>query len=144
MPNQESVNLNVKFGPQPGQGWTEVIAANGQVYAFKYSGGANNNGGLETQVGQGTATINVSLSTDNRYSISDVVFTGDGNNQLTRSIGSTSAATITDINTVAETADYCVVVADSVGNTTILCDPMIKNDPKTPMAMMAQPRIVHS
>jgi hypothetical protein len=139
----ESVNLMVQPGSQNGNGWTNVSAANGQPYAFKYTGGENNNGGLKTKVGDGTATLNVNLSTDNRYSINDITFTGDTGNQLTRTLG-TPTSTITDQNTVAETADYCVVVTDSIGNTTISCDPMIKNDPKNPMPMaLMSGRIVH-
>ncbi|NUS61753.1 MAG: hypothetical protein HOQ01_12470 [Lysobacter sp.] len=136
----ENVNLLVQPGSQNGSGWTNVNAANGQPYAFKYTGGDNNNGGLKTKVGDGAATINLNLSTDDRYTISDITFTNDGGNQLTRTM-QTGTATITDQNTVAETADYCVVVADSIGNTTIPCDPMIKNDPKNPP--MATYRIVH-
>jgi hypothetical protein len=136
----ENVNLMVQPGSQNGNGWTNVNAANGQPYAFKYTGGHNNNGGLKTKVGDGTATLNLNLSTDDRYTISDVTFTNDTGNQLTRTM-QTGTATITDLNTVAETADYCVLVADSMGNTTIPCDPMIKNDPKNPP--MAMYRIVH-
>jgi hypothetical protein len=147
MPKQESVNLNVQPGANNGQGWVNVLATNGQPYAFKYTGGNNDNGGLETMVGDGTATISVSLNgNNNRYSIADVAFTGDTNNQLSRTY-SAQSATITDINTVAETADYAVVVEDSNVHTTIICDPMIKNDPKNPpmMAMdeLPPPRIVH-
>lgn len=136
MPQQESVNLNVQPGPNNGAGWVNVLATNGQPYAFKYTGGKNNNGGLETTVGDGTATISLSLNgNNNRYSILDVAFTGDDKNQLSRTY-SAQSATITDINTMSETADYAVVVEDSNVHTTIICDPMIKNDP-TP------PRIVH-
>jgi hypothetical protein len=145
MPKQESVNLNVQPGANNGRGWVNVLATNGQPYSFKYSGGKNDNGGLETMVGDGIATINVNLQGNrNRYSILDVSFSGDDYNQLSRTYSGQNA-TITDINTVAETADYAVVVEDSNVHTTIICDPMIKNDPKNPpMAdAMARPRIVH-
>jgi hypothetical protein len=143
MPKQASVNLNVQPGPNNGTGWVNVLATNGQPYAFKYTGGDRDNGSLETMVGDGTATINVNLQgNNNRYSIYDVSFSGDSNNQLSRTFSGQNA-TITDINTVAETADYAVIVEDSNVHTTIVCDPMIKNDPKDPPMAMAMPRIVH-
>ena len=146
MPKQESVNLNVQPGSNNGQGWVNVNAANGQPYSFKYTGGDYGNGGLETMVGQGTATLVVSLSgSNNRYSMSGVQFTDDPNEQLS-AWGDSNSITITDINTGELNGDYAITVLDSNVNTTIVCDPMIKNDPKNPPQMdmdVAIPRLVH-
>jgi hypothetical protein len=130
MAKVESVTLKLKPGTK--KGWQHVNASNGQPYSFKYTGGHEDRGGLKTRIGDGEATINVSLDTGNRYGISDVTFQYDTNNQLSRTY-TTDTAAITDVNTIVETADYCVVVQDAnAGNATIVCDPMISNDPRGP------------
>ena len=132
-----NANLMVQSGTQNGNGWINVNASNGQPYSFKYTGGANNNGGMDNTTGSGAATLTVGLNSnnDNRYSISGVSFSGPISSQLTGSYTS-SQASILDQNTADGDGDYCVVVSDSqAGGATIPCDPIIKNDP---------PRISHS
>ena len=73
----ETVTLKLKPGSSTGSGWNNTTASNGQPYAFKYSGGHDDTGGLETKVGDGQATINLSVDTDNRYSIFGVNFVSD-------------------------------------------------------------------
>ena len=129
-------DVTLKLKPCTKEGWEHVNASNGQPYSFKYTGGHEYRGGLKTHIGDGEATINLSLDTGNRFGIPDVTFQYDTNNQLSRTY-TTDTAVITDQNTVVETADYCVVVQDAnAGNATIVCDPMISNDPRGP-------RIVH-
>jgi hypothetical protein len=134
MATNETVQLKLEPGTKKGNGWTTVIAPNTQQpYSFKYTGGYKDRGGLKTHVGDGSATINVSLDTDNRYSVSDVTFRDDDTPpQLSRSFTPTTAA-ITDLNTARLDADYCVMVLDSTNGSMIPCDPMIANDPKHPM-----------
>ena len=139
MPN-ESVNLNVQPGSNNGNGWVTVTAPNTQQqYSFKYTGGDQDRGGLKTKIGDGSATINVSLNDNSRYSVTGVTFTGDTTPPQLTSTHSTDAAAVTDLNTVQLAADYCVMVLDSTNGSLIPCDPMIHNDPKNPM-----PRIQHN
>ena len=82
MSKNETVTLKVKPGDTSGNGWTSTTASNGQPYSFKYSGGENGNGGLKTKVGDGQATIALSVDTDNRYSLFGVNFVQDNSHQL--------------------------------------------------------------
>jgi hypothetical protein len=134
MATNETVQLKLEPGTKKGNGWTTVTAPNTQqTYSFKYTGGYKDRGGLKTHVGDGSATINVNLDTDNRYSVNDVTFRDDDTPpQLSRSFTPTTAA-ITDLNTAKLDADYCVMVLDSTNGSMIPCDPMIANDPKHPM-----------
>ena len=138
--SNENVNLNVQPGSNSGNGWITVTAPNTQQqYSFKYTGGDQNNGGLKTKVGDGAATINVSLNGNNRYSVNGVTFTGDITPPQLSSSYSTDNAAVTDLNTAQLNADYCVLVLDSTNGSVIPCDPMIANDPRNPA-----PRIQHA
>jgi hypothetical protein len=140
MAKNESVTLDLKVGPASGTGWHETKPVNGQVYSFKYKGGHNDDGGLKTTVGEGTATIALTLDTDDRYSLDSVCFASDVNNQLSWSPTNASSGTITDINSLPEDAHYTVYVIDSQNpGGKIECDPMIHNDPKGGTA-----RILHT
>ncbi len=139
MPN-ESVNLNVQPGSNNGNGWVTVTAPNTQMqYSFKYTGGNQNNGGLKTKVGEGAATISVSLNGNNRYSVNGVGFTNDITPPQLSGSYTTDNAAVTDLNTAPLNADYCVSVLDSTNGSIIPCDPMISNDPRKTV-----PRIQHS
>jgi hypothetical protein len=144
MSKNETVTLKIKPGANAGNGWTQTTASNGQSYLFKYSGGENDNGGLKTKVGDGQATIALTLDTDNRYSINSMNFYQDTQHQLSwlPTAGSQSSGTITDLNSQPENTDYIAVVIDAqANNATIYCDPMIQNEPRGPMPM---PRIMHA
>lgn len=136
MPNNERVTLKVKPGAASGQGWTTTTASNGQPYSFKYSGGHDDNGGMKTKVGDGTATIALNVDAEGRYGLSNVQFKDDAYSQLSWSPSpDMESGTITDINTQVETAHYTTLVSDAQnGNTIIPCDPMIGNDPRGPCA----------
>lgn len=124
MPN---ANLQVQPGQTPG--WHQVQASNNQWYSYQYTGGSDNQGGLEVTVGSGATTLHVDLETDNhRYSVSSVSL-NDPNNQLSEN-HSTNNVNIIDKNDTQENGSYAITVADSqAGNATIYCDPMIKNVP---------------
>ena len=133
MSKHENVTLKVKPGATHGNGWHHVTASNGQMYSFKYSGGYQDKGGLKTKVGDGAASIDVHVDTDQRYSIDQVHFTDDAYHQLSWVPESASSGVITDVNTQSEDADYAVIVADAqAGGATIPCDPMIQNEPRGP------------
>jgi hypothetical protein len=137
MPKQESVNLNVQPGTNTGNGWIPVNAKNGDPYSFKYTGGDNGLGGMESVTGQGPSTLVVTLNgNNNRYSVTACGFSGDEYGQLSGTFGSGgNMVTIVDANTQYLNGDYSITVRDANANTTIECDPMIKNDPP--------PRLVH-
>ncbi|KGQ18351.1 hypothetical protein LF41_1350 [Lysobacter dokdonensis DS-58] len=143
MAKTETVQLKLQPGAKNGNGWNTITAPNTQqVYSFKYTGGDKDNGGLKTTVGDGTATLNLNLDTDNRYSVNNVTFRDDDNPpQLSRTFTS-STAVITDQNTANLSADYCVMVLDSTNGSMIPCDPIIANDPKHGTVLMAH-RITH-
>jgi len=144
MAKNETVTLKIKPGATSGGGWQNTVASNGQTYSFKYTGGENDNGGLKTKVGDGAASIALSVDTDNRYAINNVTFTADAYNQLTwrPTAGSNASGAILDANTEAENADYAVLVIDAQANgATIPCDPMIQNEPRGPTT---QGRIQHT
>ena len=143
MAKNETVQLKLQPGTNNGNGWNTVTAPNTQqVYSFKYTGGHEDRGGLKTHIGDGTATLNLTLDTDNRYSVTDVTFRDDDTPpQLSRTF-TTSSAAITDLNTQQLNADYCVMVLDSTNGSQIPCDPIIANDPKHGAMAMA-PRITH-
>jgi len=126
----ETVRLKVRPTASNGGGWTTVTASNGAPYSFKYSGGHMDNGGLQTKVGDGPATIEISLDTDDRYAIETVQFTGQIKAQL-RWQGDASQGEITDDNVAEGSAHYGVVVIDAQdGNARFTCDPMISNLPR--------------
>jgi hypothetical protein len=134
MPNNNA-SLDVRNFASNEPGWTNVQAPNGQTYSYAYSGGTDGVGGYETRVGNGVQTINVNVAADPRYDIQGVTFPGDIQNQLTWH-GSARAGVITDVNTQAEQAHYCVTITDTQANTTFNCDPMISNDPRGPTAQI--------
>ena len=126
----ETVKLKVRPTASNGGGWTTVTASNGAPYSFKYSGGHMDTGGLQTKVGDGPATIAISLDTDDRYAIEAVQFTGQIKSQL-RWQGDASEGEITDDNVAEGSAHYGVVVIDTQdGNARFTCDPMISNLPR--------------
>jgi len=128
MPNTNAT-LDVRNFPSNGNdGYKNTTATNNAVYSYKYSGGTDSAGGMEVQVGQGVATLNLSLDSDNRYSIDDVKFKDDPNNQLTWRGNAPTTGVITDANTAVETAKYKVIVADSTASCTFPCDPQIDNE----------------
>ena len=126
----ETVRLKVRPTASSGGGWTTVTASNGASYSFKYSGGHMDSGGLQTKVGDGPATIEISLDTDDRYAIETVEFSGQIKAQL-RWQGNASDGEISDDNVAEGSAHYGVVVIDTQdGNARLVCDPMISNLPR--------------
>jgi hypothetical protein len=128
MPNTNAT-LDVRNSASSGSdGYTNTTASNNAVYSYKYSGGTDGAGGLETRVGHGVATLNLSLTSDPRYSINGVTFTDDPNSQLTWRGNAATSGVITDANTAEETAHYSTTIADSTAGCTFPCDPMVDNE----------------
>lgn len=133
--NPTSVTLDVRDFATNGDGWTNVTAANGATYSYKYTGGNRlaNNGSVEFSRGGGNAavTVNFATTTDTRYRFSGdcIAFTGDNANQLSTRGNAPRTRVINDTCTVQINAHYKVTVTDTTANTTIPCDPMIVNVP---------------
>jgi hypothetical protein len=130
MSTTENVRLAVRPGASNGQGWENTQGSNGAPYSFKYQGGHANTGGLRTSRGEGAATLNLSLDSDDRYTISDVQFRDDTQQQLSWRKMTAVTGAITFANTQDETAYYTVNVIDAQGDIVVPCDPMISNEPK--------------
>ena len=131
-----NATLDVRNFPSNGSdGYTNTTASNNAVYSYKYSGGTDNAGGMQTKVGNGVATLNLSLDSDNRYSIDNVSFKDDPQNQLAWRGNAPTTGVITDANTAVETAHYKVKVADATASCTFDCDPMVDNT-RGPMGLI--------
>jgi len=127
MPGNPTITLDVRnWGSNGSDGYTSTTASNGATYSYRYSGGTGN-GGDVTFTTRGRVTIVVQLQSDSRYTIENVGFTGDSNNQLSWINHAPTTATIQNLNTIVQTANYKVTVNDSVAHCTIPCDPMIIN-----------------
>ena len=123
-----NANLDVRNFPSTGSdGYTDTTASNNAVYSYRYTGGSDQAGGLRAQVGQGTATLNLSLDSDARYTIDAVTF-DDPKSQLSWRGNAPRNGVLTDSNTDEEEGHYYVQVRDSVANCTVPCDPMVVNE----------------
>ena len=130
MPGNSSTNasLDVRNFPSNGSdGYTDTTASNNAIYSYRYTGGSDGAGGLRAQVGQGTATLNLSLDADPRYTIDHVTF-DDPKSQLSWRGNAPRNGVLTDSNTDEESAHYYVSVRDATANCTIPCDPMVVNE----------------
>ena len=129
MPGNPTIDLDVRNFPSNGNdGYTNTTASNGATYSYRYTGG-DNNGGNVTFTTRGRVTIVLQLQSDPRYTINSVGFTGDTNNQLSLESNphAQTHATIQNLNSVVQTANYKVTVTDSTANCTAPCDPQIIN-----------------
>ncbi len=126
-----TVNLDVRNWASSGSdGYTNTNASNNAVYCYMYTGGTDGHGAIEETADAGTGTITVTVGTDPRYKISDITFTGDIQNQLTRLlVPNSNIATIADSDTSSGDGYYSVVVGDTTANCTFACDPPIKHKP---------------
>ncbi len=127
MPNNvdRNVSLDVRnFASIPP--YINVIGSNGLAYSYCYTGGDDGQGGATFQRGGGQGKVNVRLECDQRYTISQVNFSGDGANDFTYTPGPRNTV-IRDTANDPETVKYSVVINDSVANCTVTCDPQIIN-----------------
>ena len=127
MPNNVTINLDVRNSASSGDGYINVLASNGQTYSYKYSGGNGAGGGGNAEFnGRGSANVVVQLHSDQRYTISNVTF-NDPNNQLSWINHAPTTATIHNQNSVVQSAYYEIFVFDSNAGATVPCDPQIIN-----------------
>lgn len=136
MPNNPtSVTLDVRNSASNGDGWTNVSAANGATYSYKYVGGNqnSNDGKVVFGVGGGNAavTLNFASTTDTRYQFGSnaVSFQNDPNGQLSTQGNAPRTRVINDSCSDNLDGTYKVTVTDTTANTTIPCDPVIQNQP---------------
>jgi hypothetical protein len=90
----------------------------------QYTGGDNSAGDVTFHVG---TKASVALHVSGGYTIDDIRFASDPNNQLSVPTPSGSTAVIQDKNTVAQEATYKVTVKGPDG-ASIPCDPKIINN----------------
>ncbi|WP_139351281.1 hypothetical protein [Rhodanobacter sp. B05] len=121
--------------------WTNISAANGSPYSYQYSGGNDHDqdspqghiphGHVKHAVGHGAATIEVQLRCDPRYVFDQVSFDGNDQGQLAwqRQGTDPKSRTITNQCTHATTTHYKIKIRDTTANTTLDCDPVIRNVP---------------
>jgi hypothetical protein len=134
MPNNPTnTTLDVRNSPTDGGGWTNVQAANGATYSYLYTGGnqPGNNGAMIFGVGGGNAAITLTFAstTDTRYQFQSISFVNDPNQQLSTQGNAPRTRVINDSCTAELDGSYKVLVVDTTANTTIPCDPTIKNGP---------------
>jgi hypothetical protein len=133
--NPTSVTLDVRNSSSNGGGWVNVTAANGAPYSYLYTGGnqPGNNGSVFFGVGGGNAavTLGFASSTDNRYQfVGDAVsFQNDTQSQLSTHGNAGRTRVINDSCNAQLDGSFKVLVTDTTANTTIACDPVIKNQP---------------
>lgn len=128
MPN---VTLDVRNSPSNGSdGYTNTTASNGTIYSYLYGGGSDGHGNMDETANGGSATFTVTVGSDPRYQISNVVFNGDIEGQLSWQQGAApTSASISDSDTSSGSGTYCVTVSDTTANCTLPCDPTITNRP---------------
>lgn len=136
MPNNPtSVTLDVRNSASNGGGWINVNAANGAPYSYLYTGGnqPDNNGTTILGIGGGNAAITLGFAstTDARYQFngSAITFQNDPNSQLSTQGNANRTRVINDRCSAELDGSFKVVVTDTTANTTIACDPAVKNQP---------------
>ena len=126
--NNNNASLDVRNFPSNGSdGYTDTTASNNAIYSYRYTGGSDQAGGLRAQVGQGTATLNLSLDSDARYTIDAVTF-DDPKSQLSWRGNAPRNGVLTDRNSAPGNGHYHVLVRDTAAGCTVPCDPMICNE----------------
>lgn len=142
-----NVTLDVRNFPSNGSdGYTNTTASNNAVYSYQYGGGSDGHGNVDETATTGSATITIAMNSDPRYQITNVVFSGDIENQLSSppvGPGATSVV-ITDSDSSTGSGYYSITVSDTTAGCTFPCDPEVTNKPKPPMEQArpgAQPRV---
>ena len=130
MPSPINVSLDVRnFSSGGSDGYTDVAASNGATYSYKYSGGSDGHGNVRVTVGMGQAAINVTVGSDQRYSITNVTFNPADSQFSWHAGGNAKVAVIIDTASSLASVKYTVIVTDSTAHCTVPCDPIIQNIP---------------
>lgn len=127
-PIAPNITLDVHNYPSNGSdGYINTTASNGAIYSYRYTGGENGGGDVVFHT-RGRVTVNVSLSNDSDYSIEDVSFRGDTNDQLSwlTNQGGPTTAVIQDVNDTVQDARYKITVRGD-DDVTVPCDPIMAN-----------------
>lgn len=120
------VKLDIRnFSMPPNSGWTNVTAANGAEYSYKYSGGSDGRGNATVSIPN--QVIEVDLICDQRYHVDKVTLT-DPDGDITES-HTTRSVTFTDNDAdKSYSVYYSITILDTSANTTFGCDPTIHNE----------------
>jgi hypothetical protein len=124
------VSLDVRNSSSGGRdGYTDVVASNGNTYSYKYTGGSDGHGNVNVNVGRGQASIEVTVGGDPRYNITNISF-NPADTQFTWHAGGRAAvAVIVDTAVAVASVKYTVLAFDVNAGCTIPCDPVIHNVP---------------
>lgn len=128
-PASPNISLEIHNHASNGSdGYTNTTASNGAVYSYRYSGGEGNGGDVVFRT-RGRVTVNIHVANDSGYSIEDVEFHDDANQQLSwlGKHGGASSAVIQDKNDAVQTARYKITVTDEASDVSVPCDPIIAN-----------------
>lgn len=123
------VTLDVRIGSAPDSTWTNVNASNGTAYCFKFGGGTDGLGNVTATLGN-AVDVAVRLVADNRFTVNTVTIVSDKEKQLEVKETGIWEAEISDKNSKSEDDGYYqLLLNDTIGNCTLLCDPKISNTP---------------
>lgn len=125
MQNKRPIELAVRDGALPAP-WRHVQASNHKIYSFRFDGGSDGNGSIESVVGKGRVEAKVILVADKHYEIEDCRFENDPRGQLDRK-GRGRAVVILDTNTEPLQAKYIVQIKDTRDGATLDCHPPVIN-----------------
>lgn len=128
-PTSPNITLEIQDHASNGSDrYTDTIASNGASYSCRYSGGEGGGGDVIFRT-RGRVTVNVHLAHDSGYTIEDVSFREDTEDQLSwlGSHGGSTSAVIQDKNDAVQEAQYKITVRDEGANVTVPCDPIIAN-----------------
>ena len=119
------VKLDIRnFSMPPKSGWTNVTAANGAGYSYRYSGGSDGKGNATVSIPN--QVIDVQLICDQRYHVDEVQLT-DPDHDITKS-HTTRTVTFTDNDADKNySVYYSITILDTSAQTTFGCDPTIHN-----------------
>jgi hypothetical protein len=130
MPSPVNVSLDVRnFSSGGADGYTDVAASNGATYSYKYTGGTDSHGNVNVTVGHGQASINVTVGSDSRYSITNVTFNPADTQFTWHAGGHAAVAVILDTAATVVSVKYTTIVTDGIAHCTVPCDPVIHNVP---------------
>lgn len=130
------VKLNVVSGSKSDKGWKNVTASNGAAYAYKYTGGGDNNGNQEFIANRQPETFDIVFKGQDGSTYQFVAF----NNKTTPS---DLSGVVNADGTVITVTDSCQTVGEftfgarvgvrksdgSAPDVTFDCDPVVRNRP---------------
>lgn len=126
MTDKVDVSLDCRNFASNGGGYTNVTAANGATYSYKYTGGTDGAGNVTVKKGKKT-DIKVTIHADARFKVDDTGVSNDPKGDIKKSHSGVTATFNDDAKDVESDIYYSVTVKDTTANTTFVADPRIDN-----------------